>query len=157
MKVEIPWPHQHCFPSALGKYSRIKLLVPIQFIISFLGCIQEAQKNTVSIICCRMVAISFRMPSRQTGSHLVMHLWSSCRTCNEERSPGDFQARFEKIQIQNTARVISARTNPPNTKDNKDATKDMICEDFNKNDRKFSSDHVFGSWANLETCLVLLF
>ena len=51
----------------------------------------------------------------------------------------------ERIRIRNTTRVIPARTTPPpppSGKDNKAAAKDKICEDFNKNDRKFSSDHV---------------
>ena len=47
VKLEIPWPHHHCFPSAGGNLPEYKDLSPIQFIIGFMGCIQEEQSNTI--------------------------------------------------------------------------------------------------------------
>ena len=63
---------------------------------------------------------------------------------------------MKKIRIRNTARVIPAKSNPTNTKDNKGAAKDKICEDFNKNDCKFSSDHAVGvKSGNMHVLIVL--
>ena len=59
--------------------------------------------------------------------------------------------RVEKIWIWNTACVISARTNPPNTKES-EGTRDKIGEDFNKNDCKFSSDHVVAAQIWKHAC-----
>ena len=142
VKVEIPWPHHHCFPSAGGNLPEYKDLSPIQFSIGFLGCIQEEKSNTV------------RNSMLEYGRHLLQDAletnWLTARHAHmvllQYMERGKVTWRHpdavEKIRIRNTARVISAKTNPPNTKDNKSSNKDKICEDFNKNECKSSSDHV---------------
>ena len=47
VKHEIAWPHHHCFPSAGGQLTDYKELSPLQFMVGFLGCLQEEASNIV--------------------------------------------------------------------------------------------------------------
>ena len=47
VKREIAWPHHHCFPGSGGQLPDYKELSPLQFIVGFLGCLQEEASNTV--------------------------------------------------------------------------------------------------------------
>ena len=152
VKLEIPWPHHHCFPGAGGNLPEYKDLSPIQFLIGFMGCIQEEHSNTV------------RNSMLEYGRHLLQDAletnWLTARHAHmvllQDMERGKVTWRrpdmVEKIRIRNTARVIPAKSNPTNTRDNKGAAKDKICEDFNKNDCKFSSDHVVGGQIWKHAC-----
>ena len=59
VKLEIPWPHHHCFPSVGGNLPEYKDLSPIQFVIGFMGCIQEEQSNT---LCNNMLEYGRHLP-----------------------------------------------------------------------------------------------
>ena len=45
----ISWPHHYCFPSAGGQLpaAEYKELSPLQFMIGFLGCLQDESSNSV--------------------------------------------------------------------------------------------------------------
>ena len=47
MKQLISWPHHYCLPSAGGQLPEYKELSPLQFMIGFLGCLQDESSNTV--------------------------------------------------------------------------------------------------------------
>ena len=46
VKQLISWPHHYCFPSAGGQLPDYKDLSPLQFMIGFLGCLQDESSNT---------------------------------------------------------------------------------------------------------------
>ena len=47
VKYETAWPHYHCFPGAGGQLPDYNELSPLQFMVGFLGCLQEETNTTV--------------------------------------------------------------------------------------------------------------
>ena len=47
VKQLISWPHHYCFPSAGRQLPEYKELSPLQFMIKFLGCLQDESSSTV--------------------------------------------------------------------------------------------------------------
>ena len=98
--------------SAGGSLPEYKDLSPIQFVIGFMGCIQEEQSNTV---CNNML---------EYGHHLLQDTleanWLTARHAHmvllQDMERGKVTWRrpdaVEKIRIRNTARVIPDKSNP---------------------------------------------
>ena len=56
VKQEISWPHHHCFPGQGGQLPNYKDLSPMQFMVGFLGCLQNepstiAKNNMIEYGC----------------------------------------------------------------------------------------------------------
>ena len=47
VKQEISWPHHHCFAGPGGQLPDYKELSPLQFMVGFLGCLQEENSSTI--------------------------------------------------------------------------------------------------------------
>ena len=151
IKVEIPWPHHHCFPGQGGNLPDYKDLSPIQFMIGFMGCIQQEHSNTV------------RSNMLEYGRHLLQDTletnWATARHAHLvllqdiERGKCSWrrQDQIEKIRIRNTARVISQK-NGTAPKTAKTSSKDKVCFDFNANTCKFASDHVVDGHIMKHAC-----
>ena len=151
IKVEIPWPHHHCFLGQGGNLPEYKHLSPIQFMIGFMGCIQEEQSNTV------------RSNMLEYVRHLLQDAletnWATARHAHlillQDIERGKCSWRrpdvVEKIRIRNTARVISQKSGT-SPKTGKTTSKDKICFDFNANTCKFTSDHVVDGQIMKHAC-----
>ena len=142
IKVEIPWPHHHCFPGQGGNMPEYKDLSPIQFMIGFMGCIQEEASNSV------------KANMLEYGRHLLQDAletnWATARHAHlmllQEIERGKCSWKrpdaIEKIRIRNTARVISTKASGTATKTAKHSSRDKVCTDFNSNNCKFPGDHM---------------
>ena len=151
IKVEIPWPHHHCFPGQGGNLPDYKELSPIQFMIGFMGCIQQEHSNTV------------RSNMLEYGRYLLQDAletnWATARHAHLmllqdiERGKCSWrrQDQIEKIRIRNTARVINQK-NGTAPKTAKTSSKDKVCFDFNANTCKFASDHVVDGHIMKHAC-----
>ena len=141
IKVEIPWPHHHCFPGQGGK-PEYKDLSPIQFMIGFMGCIQEESSRSV------------KSNMLEYGRHLLQDAletnWATARHAHlmllQEIERGKCSWKrpdaIEKIRIRNTARVISTKASGTAPKTAKHSSRDKVCTDFNSNNCKFPGDHI---------------
>ena len=115
IKVEIPWPHHHCFPAQGGNMPEYKDLSPIQFMIGFMGCIQE---ETSSSVKSNMLDYGRRLLQDALETN-----WATARHAHlmllQEIERGKCSWRHpdavEKIRIRNTARVVSQHLNLQNT------------------------------------------
>ena len=142
VRLEIPWPHHHCFPGPGGNLPDYKDLSPLQFMVGFLGCIQEEASNTV------------RSNMLEYGRHLFQDAietnWSTARHAHlvllQDIERGKCSWRrpdvVEKIRIRNTARVIAPKPSANAAKGAKSSSREKICQDFNSNTCKHPSDHI---------------
>ena len=151
VKQFISWPHHYCFPSAGGQLPEYKELSPLQFMIGFLGCLQDESSNTVKS---NMI---------EYGRHLFQDAletnWATAKHAHmillQEIERGKCSWRspdlVEKIRIRNTARVIAQKpvsTQPKSFK----SSKDKLCPDYNSNSCRFSSDHVVDGVIHKHAC-----
>ena len=74
VKLEIPWPHHHCFPSSGVNLPKNKDLSPSNFSLDSWATYKRNRVTLSITICSSMVAIFYRMLSRPTGLQLVMHI-----------------------------------------------------------------------------------
>ena len=107
VRLKIPWPHHYCFPGPGGNLPDYKDLSPLQFMVGFLGCIQEETSNTV------------RSNMLEYGRHLFQDAietnWSTARHAHLvllqdiERGKCSWHKPdvVEKIRIHSTVRVIA--------------------------------------------------
>ena len=63
VKQLISWPHHYCFPSAGGQLPEYKELSPLQFMISFLGCLQDESSATVKSMPWKRTGLRQNMPT----------------------------------------------------------------------------------------------
>ena len=144
----IGWPHHYFFPSAGGQLPDYKELSPLQFMVGFLGCLQDESSNTI------------RSNMIEYGRHLFQDAletnWTTARHAHmillQEIERGECSWRspdtVEKNRIRNTARIITPKQTTALGKGNKD----KICGDFNSNNCKFSSDHVVDGVIKKHAC-----
>ena len=152
VKREIAWPHHHCFPGAGGQLPDYKELSPLQFMVGFLGCLQE---ETSSTICTNMIAY---------GRHLFQDAletnWTTARHAHMillqdiERSKCSWREpdHVEKVRIRNTARVIQPKAANSNQKPHKSNQKEIICTDYAANSCKHPADHVVEGKIHRHEC-----
>ena len=142
IKVEIPWPHHYCFPGQGGNMPEYKDLSPIQFMIGFMGCIQEEASNSVKS---NMLEYGRHLlqDALETNwvtarhAHLMLLQEIERRKCSWRRPDA-----IEKIRIRNTSRVISTKASGTAPKTGKHSSRDKVCTDFNSNNCKFPGDHI---------------
>ena len=137
----IGWPYHYCFPSAGGKLPEYKDLSPLQFMVGFLGCLQDETSNSI-----RENMIDY-------GRHLFQDAfetnWTTAKHAHmvllQEIERGKCSWRspdmVEKIRIRNTARIIATKPVTAQSKANKGTT-DRICRDFNTGSCSHTADHV---------------
>ena len=152
VKREIAWPHHHCFPGAGGQLPDYKELSPIQFMVGFLGCLQEEASNTVRT---NMIAY---------GRHLFQDAletnWATARHAHMillqdiERGKCSWRDpdQTEKIRIRNTARIIQPKSTNIPQKQPKNNQREIICMDYTKNTCKFTADHVVDGKIHRHAC-----
>ena len=109
VKQEISWPHHHCFPGPGGQLPEYKKLSPLQFMVGFLGCLQEENSPTV------------RTNIIEYGRHLFQNAietnWTTAKHAHMvllqdiERGKCTWRNpdKIEKVQIRNTAQVIAPK------------------------------------------------
>ena len=137
----IGWPHHYCFPSTGGKLPEYKDLSPLQFMVGFLGCLQDESSNSI------------RNNMIEYGRHLFQDAletnWTTAKHAHmvllQEIERGKCSWRspdmVEKIRIRNTARIIATKPAIVQHKASK-GSKDKICTDFNAGSCSFTADHV---------------
>ena len=142
VRLEIPWPHHYCFPGPGGNLPDYKDLSPLQFMVGFLGCIQEETSNTV------------RSNMLEYGRHLFQDAietnWSTARHAHlvllQDIERGKCSWRrpdvVEKIRIRSTARVIAPKPSVNAGKGAKSSNREKISHDFYLNTCKHPSDHI---------------
>ena len=142
VRLEIPWPHHYCFPAQGGTLPDYKDLSPLQFMVGFLGCVQEEMSNTV------------RSNMLEYGRHLFQDAietnWATARHAHlvllQDLERGKCSWRrpdvVEKIRIWNTARVIASKPSVNAAKGAKTSNRDKICQNFYANTCKHLSDHI---------------
>ena len=109
VKQEINWPHHHCFPGPGGQLPDYKELSPLQFMVGFLGCLQEEGSSTV------------RSNMIEYGRHLFQDAietnWATAKHAHMvllqdiERGKCSWRNpdKVEKVRIRNTARIITPK------------------------------------------------
>ena len=152
VKIQIAWPHHHCFPTQGGSLPEYKELSPLQFMVGFLGCLQEETSNTV------------RENMMEYGRHLFQDAietnWVTARHAHlvllQDIERGKCSWRrpdmVEKVRIRNTARVIQTKNNASAPKSYKNSSKEKVCTEFNANNCKSRGDHVVDGIINKHAC-----
>ena len=152
VKCEIAWPHHHCFPGAGGQLPDCKELSPLQFMVGFLGCLQEETSSTA-----RANMVSY---GRHLFQDAVETNWTTARHAHmillQDIERGKCTWRdadtIEKIRIRNTARVIQPKAANSNQKQHKNGQKEIICADYSGNTCKHSTDHVVEGKIHRHAC-----
>ena len=147
----IAWPHHFCFPNQGGQLPEYKELSPLQFMVGFLGCLQEESSSTI------------RSNMIEYGRHLFQDAletnWTTAKHAHmmllQEIERGKCSWRHpdmvEKIRIRNTARIITPNPTTASTRNVK-RSKDKICTDFNSNNCKYTSDHIVDGVIHKHAC-----
>ena len=142
VKQEISWPHHHCFAGPGGQLPDYKELSPLQFMVGFLGCLQEENSSTIKT---NMI---------EYGRHLFQDAietnWATAKHAHMvllqdiERGKCTWRNtdKIEKIRIRNTARVINTKQPPSQTKSSKSSNHEKVCQDYNANNCQQSADHI---------------
>ena len=152
VKKEIGWPHHFCYPGSSGQLPAYQDLSPVQFMVGYLGCIQNETSNTA------------RENMLEYGRHLFQDAletnWTTARHAHvvllQEIERGNCSWKhpdvIEKIRIRSTARVINPRGTQQTSKPDKQNAKDIICNDYNASTCKHSSDHIVEGQIHKHAC-----
>ena len=133
VKQEISWPHHHCFPGPGGQLPEYKELSPLQFMVGFIGCVQDESSHTVKANMLEYAKHLFQdaiETNWSTAKHAHMLLLQDIERGRCTWRQPDV---LEKIRIRNTTRVIAPKQ--PTTQTNKPKTNPFakVCKDFNNN------------------------
>ena len=142
VKQEISWPHHHCFAGPGGQLPDYKELSPLQFMVGFLGCLQEENSSTIKANMIEYDRHLFQdaiETNWATAKHAHMVLLQDIEKgkCTW-RNPD----KIEKIRIRNTARVINTKQIHSQPKISKINNHEKVCQDYNSNNCQQSADHI---------------
>ena len=142
VKQEISWPHHHCFAGPGGQLPDYKELSPLQFMVGFLGCVQEENSSTIKANMIEYGRHLFQdaiEANWATAKHAHMIL---LQDIEREKCTWRNPDTIEKIRIRNTAHVINTKQTPSQPKISKISNHEKVCQDYKCNNCQQSADHI---------------